>query len=81
MSFFDPALTDEQKFQKYEYILKEQLLIAYISKGAITITETNDMPIHDRKILLQTLRQIEEDKKKKLDELREKRKMRPKSRR
>ena len=40
---------------KYEQILKEQLLIAYLSKGAITITETDDMPINDRKILLTTI--------------------------
>lgn len=60
---------------KYEQILKEQLLIAYLSKGAITITETDDMPINDRKILLNTLRQTEEARKKKIEELQEKRKM------
>ena len=79
-SFFDPALTDEQRFEKYEYILKEQLLIAYLSKGAITVTELNNMPIHDRKVLLNTLRQIEEDKKKKIAEMKEKRKVMGKGR-
>lgn len=60
---------------KYEQILKEQLLIAYLSKGAITVTETDDMPINDRKIILNTLRQTEEARKKKMEELREQRKM------
>jgi predicted transposase YdaD len=63
-------------FFMYEQILKEQLLIAYLSKGAITVTETNDMPIHDRKLLLNTLRQAEEEKKKKLEELKKTRAMR-----
>ncbi len=57
----------------YEQILKEQLIIAYLSKGAITLTETNDMPINDRRILLATLQQAEEDKKKRLEELKQQR--------
>lgn len=55
----------------YEQILKEQLIIAYLSKGAVTLTETNDMPINDRRILLATLQQAEEDKKKRLEELKQ----------
>ena len=66
-------------FYRYEQILKEQLLIAYLSKGAITITETDNMPIHDRKLLLDTLRQAEEEKKKKLEELKKERAMRRKT--
>ena len=65
-------------FIKYEEILKEQLYISYLSKGAVTITETNGMPIHDRKLLLQTLQQIEEAKKKKIEEMNNERKMRRK---
>ncbi len=60
----------------YEQILKEQLIIAYLSKGAITLTETNDMPINDRRILLATLQQAEEDKKKRLEELKQQRQIR-----
>lgn len=63
---------------RYEDVLKEQLLIAYLSKGAITITETNNMPINDRKILLNTLRQAEEAKRKRLEEIRENQKVRSK---
>lgn len=60
----------------YEQILKEQLIIAYLSKGAVTLTETNDMPINDRRILLATLQQAEEDKKKRLEELKQQRQIR-----
>lgn len=59
---------------KYEQVLKEQLLIAYLSKGAVTLSETNDLPINDRKILLNTLRQVEEEKKKRLQEIKDARK-------
>ena len=60
----------------YDQILKEQLLIAYLSNGAITITETDNMPIHDRKVLLATLQQAEEAKKKRLKEIEEERRVR-----
>ena len=59
---------------KYEQVLKEQLLIAYLSKGAVTLSETNDLPINDRKILLNTLRQVEEEKKKRVQEIKDARK-------
>jgi hypothetical protein len=68
-------------FFRYEQILKEQLLIAFLSKGAVTLTETNDLPIHDRKILLDTLRQADEERKKKLEELEQSKKLRRSSRR
>ena len=59
----------------YDQILKEQLLVAYLSNGAITITETDNMPIHDRKTLLATLQQAEEAKKKRLKEIEEERRV------
>jgi predicted transposase YdaD len=68
-------------FYRFEQIRKEQLLISYFSKGAITISETDDMPIHDRKLLLNTLRQAEEERKKKLDELKQSRQYRKPRRR
>lgn len=55
----------------YDQILKEQLLISYLSEGAVTITETNEMPIHDRRVLLETLQQAEEAKKKRIKEIEE----------
>ena len=60
---------------KYEQVLKEQLLLAYLSKGSISVEEVGRMPINDRKILLTTLRQAEEDKKKKIEQLKEEQKM------
>ena len=42
-----------------------------MSKGAITVTETDKMPIHDRKLLLNTLRQMDEERKKKLEEMKQ----------
>ena len=62
-------------FYMYDQILKEQLLVAYLSNGAITITETDNMPIHDRKTLLATLQQAEEAKKKRLKEIEEERRV------
>jgi hypothetical protein len=65
-------------FFMYEQILKEQLLIAWMSKGAITVTELNDLPIHDRKLLLDTLRQAKEEHDKKIEEAKQNRKIRGK---
>lgn len=64
---------------KYEQVLKEQLLIAYLSKGAVTISDTNSMPINDRHVLLTTLKKIEDDKRKKLEEAEKHRNMTSKS--
>lgn len=61
-------------FYKFQQIRKEQLLIALLSKGAVTVSETDNMPIHDRKLLLNTLRQMEEEKKKKLEEIKQNKK-------
>ena len=63
----------------YDQILREQLLISYLSEGAITITETNEMPIHDRKVLLTTLQQADEAKKKRLKEMEEESRMKAQS--
>ena len=69
------------KALKYESILKEQLLINQLTQGGISIEETNNMPIPDRKILLTTLQKVEEDKKIKRMELMEKRKQQKSKRR
>jgi hypothetical protein len=64
------------KSYKYEQVLKEQLLLSYLSKGSISVEEVGRLPINDRKILLTTLRQAEEEKKKKIEQMREESKMR-----
>jgi hypothetical protein len=77
-SFFDPSLTIHNlpyKSYKYENVLKEQLLIAYLSKGAVTISEVADMPIPDRKIILSTLRQVQDAMKRNAEEQAERRRL------
>ena len=77
-SFFDPSLTihnQPYKSYKYENVLKEQLLIAYLSKGAITVSEVADMPIPDRRIYLNTLRQLQDALKRDAEEKAERRRL------
>ena len=47
---------------KFNKILDDQLTISVLSKGAITITDTNNMPVSDRQRLLNTLIDIENQK-------------------
>ena len=44
-------------------ILDEQTTIALLSKGAISISETNNMPASDRRRILKNLLDIEEQRK------------------
>ena len=44
-------------------ILDEQTTIALLSKGAISISETNNMPASDRRRILKNLLDIEEKRK------------------
>ena len=59
--------------RKYEEVLKEQLLIGILSKGAVTLTETNDLPVNDRQILLNTLQKVEDEKRRKLEDMQKQR--------
>lgn len=59
------------KVWKYEEVLKEQLLIGILSKGACPIDTTNDLPVNDRRILLSTLQKVEKEKQKKYEEQKE----------
>lgn len=47
---------------KFNRILDDQLTIAILSKGSITINDTNNMPVSDRQRILKTLIDIEEKK-------------------
>ena len=60
---------------KYEEVLKEQLLITFLSQGGISLEDTRHLPINDRRILLSTLRQVSDEKRKRFEEAREKRRM------
>ncbi len=71
-NFFEPDVIIEGKplkVWKYEEVLREQLLIGLLSKGAATVDTTNDLPVNDRRILLTTLQDIETKKHKKLEEI------------
>lgn len=73
LNFFEPrAIINGKPYKswKYEEILKEQMLIGILSKGAISIQDTNDLPINDRRILLTTLQKAEDEKAKRMEELR-----------
>ena len=47
---------------KFNKILDDQLTISVLSKGAISIADTNNMPVSDRQRLLNTLIDIENKK-------------------
>lgn len=77
MNFFEPNLIIDKgpnkgkpyKVWRYEEILKEQLLISVLSKGGVSLEDTNNLPINDRRILLTTLQKAEDDKAKRLEDL------------
>ncbi len=50
-------------------MLKEQLLIGVLSKGAVSLEDTNNLPINDRRILLTTLQKAEDDKVRRLEDI------------
>lgn len=59
---------------KFNRILDDQLTIAVLSKGAININDTNNMPVSDRQRLLKTLIDIEEKKAEEMKRITEARK-------
>lgn len=71
VNFFEPEKIingKPYKVWKYEEVLKEQLLIGILSKGACPINVSNELPVNDRRILLSTLQQVEEEKAKRLED-------------
>ena len=46
-------------------------MIGILSKGAIGLSDTNDLPVNDRRILIVTLRKAEEEKAKQLEDMRQ----------
>lgn len=74
VNFFEPEKTingKPYKVWRYEEVLKEQLLIGILSKGACPINVSNDLPVNDRRILLNTLQQVEEEKAKRLEDVKQ----------
>lgn len=66
---------------KYEEVLKQQLLIGILSKGAVPLDATNDLPVNDRRILLTTLQKVEDEKRQRYEELKQQRNSHKKSKR
>ena len=64
------------KAYKYEEVLKEQLLIGFLSDGIVSINDTNDLPVNDRRILLSTLQKIKDEERKYREELKLQREVR-----
>lgn len=50
------------KIRKFNDILDEQTTIALLSKGAISLSETNNMPASDRRRILKNLMDIEQQR-------------------
>ena len=65
-NFFEPPLIIDGvslNVRLFNDILDEQTTIALLSKGAISISETNNMPASDRRRILKNLLDIEEKRK------------------
>ena len=65
-TFFEPPLIIDGvslNVRLFNDILDEQTTIALLSKGAISISETNNMPASDRRRILKNLLDIEEKRK------------------
>lgn len=48
------------KSQRYDDIIEEQVLIGYMSKGAIGLSDTDLISPHDRKAVLKSIIKIRE---------------------
>lgn len=57
------------KNKLFNDILDEQTTIALLSKGAISISETNNMPSSDRRRILKNLLDIESKKQQAIDQI------------
>jgi len=71
MSFFDQnSISDNglpYKQNKYKDIIEEQVLISYISQS-LTFADTDYLCPYDRKIVLESLKNIKAEEKKQIDE-------------
>lgn len=57
-------MTDEGRYTTqiaYDNILQEQVIISYMSKGSVTIADTDLMSPYDRKIIYDSLVKIKEE--------------------
>lgn len=71
-NFFEPPLMIDGvslNVRMFNDILDEQTTIALLSKGAISISETNNMPASDRRRILKNLLDIEERRKQEMNKI------------
>lgn len=52
------------KHHKYDSILKEQVIISYMSNGTITIEDLDEMCPYDRTLIVNTLKEIRDQENK-----------------
>lgn len=65
-NFFDPLLTsDGQPYHrvKFKSIIQEQVLIGYLTKGGVTYGDTEKMSPHERKLVLDAMKEVIEGQK------------------
>ena len=63
-NFFDPLLTsDGQPYYRarYKNIIQEQVMLGYLTKGGVTYGDTENMTPHERKIALDTIKEVIEN--------------------
>ena len=66
-SFFDPLLTsDGQPYNRIRFktIIQEQVLIGYLTKGGVTYGDTEGMSPHERKLVLDAMKEVIESQSK-----------------
>lgn len=51
------------KHHKYDNIVKEQVIISYMSNGTISIQDLDEMCPYDRKLVANTLKEIKDEEK------------------
>ena len=70
-NFFDPLLTSKgQPYFRvaYKNIVEEQTLIGYLTNGGVTFGDTEKMSPHDRKLVLDFMKEVNDQKKKAIEE-------------
>lgn len=61
MNSFDPLLTSDGKPYaqlRYKEIIQEQVTIGYLTKGGVTYSDTEEMSPYERKIAMETIKEI-----------------------
>lgn len=60
-NFFDPPLTSDGEpywRAKYKSIIQDQVVLSYLTKGGVSYGDTENMTPHERKIALDTIKEM-----------------------